>query len=271
MQAQGKHRSLLFVENDRNITLFYTGFFAKKYTVMTAESGREAIDAVRRTDDIDLVILDYRLDDMSGLDVLKEIKQCRPAVPVILVTAYGDEEVAVKAFRYGVKDYIKKPFVSRELVARIELCLSLKHADKARRKSVFLEDRDYSVKKPLKDIFCRHHLNIQKAMQFVDDNYMTRISLASVAEKACLSPHYFCRAFQKATGMPFQEYVTECRIRKAEALLHDTSRTVTDIAHFVGYADANNLSRNFKKLTGLTPSQYRSNAALSPAQPGSQE
>jgi len=51
-----------------------------------------------------------RLPDMSGIDVMKEIKDIAPSVLVIIVTAYGDEEVAVDAFRSDARDYLKKPF-----------------------------------------------------------------------------------------------------------------------------------------------------------------
>jgi YesN/AraC family two-component response regulator len=267
----GKKRTLLFVENDKNIALFYTGIFGGEYKVRTTITGSEAVSIVKHTEEIDLVILDYRLDDMSGLDVLKEIKDCRPAVPVILVTAYGDEDVAVKAFRYGAKDYIKKPFVCKELIGRIELCLSLKRADKSSRRSVCLDEHHYSVKKPLKDIAGRHHLNIQKALQFIDDNFMVRIDLAAAAEQARLSRYHFCRVFQKTTGMSFQEYVTERRMQKAKELLKDSGRTITEIAHFVGYSDPNNLIRNFKKRTGLTPSEFRDIPDLTHARPESPE
>lgn len=197
------------------------------------------------------------MPDVTGLEVLREIKKYHPSVPVILVTAHGDEDVAVKAFRSGAKDYIKKPFSLKELLGRIEFCLSLKHADTNSRKAVCPEVRHYPAKMPLKDVASGQHLNIHKAIQFVDDNFMTKISLASTADKACLSRHHFSRVFKKATGVTYQEFVTGRRVEKAKSLLRDPRRTITDIAYSVGYSDINNLVRNFKKLTGLTPTEFR--------------
>jgi two-component system, response regulator YesN len=257
MQGLDRKHTILLVEDDKDLTLFYTSIFDKNYDVITSASGQHAIDTVRLSSDIDLVILDYRLEDMSGLDVLKEIKQCRPAVPVIFVTAYGDEDVAVKAFRFGAKDYLKKPFGYSELLERIEFCLSLKHADETRRTNVSLEGSRYAGKTALKDISSRLHLNIQKALHYVDENFTAKINLTAAAEKACLSRFHFSRAFKTATNMTYQDYVTHRRVYKAKELLKDPSLSITEIAHFVGYSELNNLVRNFKKQTGLTPSEFR--------------
>jgi DNA-binding response OmpR family regulator len=125
----------ILVDDDETVTRYYACIFEGKYKVVTVSSGRHAIRIARHSDELHLVILESRLNDMSGLDALREIKKSRPAVPVMLVTAYGDEAVAVKAFRCGAKDYIRKPFAYDELMARVAFCLSLKHADKISRKT----------------------------------------------------------------------------------------------------------------------------------------
>ena len=250
-------QTILLVDDDETMTRYYACIFEGKYRIVTASSGRHAIRITRHSDEIHLVILESRLSDMSGLDVLREIKKSRPAVPVMLVTAYGDEVVAVKAFRCGAKDYIRKPFAYDDLMARVAFCLSLKHADKIIRKTESAEERHCSSAMPLKDIAASQHLNIQKALQFIDANCMTKINLAAAAERACLSRHHFSRAFKKTTNVTYQEYVTVRRVQKAKELLKNPRRSVMEIAHFVGYSDPNNLIRNFKKHTGLTPTKFR--------------
>jgi two-component system, response regulator YesN len=257
MQGFNRQQTLLFVEDDRDIALVYTNIFSGTYRVLTSSSGQHAIDTVRQAYDIDLVILDYRLGDMSGLEVLREVKKNLPSVPVLFITAYGNEEVAVQAFRNGARDYIKKPFDCDLLRKKIEFCLSLKQADKTARRSVIAEDHDYSSRIPLHDIASQHRLNIEKALRFIDDNFMTKIKIESTAAKACFSRYHFSRAFKKATNTTYQDYIAGCRVQKAKELLKDPCRTITEIAHHVGYTDINNLVRNFKKLTGQTPTEYR--------------
>ena len=76
------------------------------------------------------------LPDMSGIDVMREIKDVEPSVLVIIVKASGDEEVAVEAFKGEARDYLKKPFSISELSTKIDFYLALRHADKQRRKNI---------------------------------------------------------------------------------------------------------------------------------------
>jgi YesN/AraC family two-component response regulator len=252
-----KKQTLLFVEDDRDIMRAYVGIFSGIYNIMVSVSGQEAVDTMKHAENIDLVVLDYRLADMSGLEVLKKCKDYQPSVPMILVTAHGDENVAVSAFRYGVRDYLRKPFSFKELKGRIEFCLSLKQADKMCRKSVFHEDTKYPAMTPLHG-GAAGRLNIQKALHFIDENFMTRISCETAADKACLSRYHFSREFKRATGFTYQKYILLRRIEKAKELLLDPRRTVSEIAHAVGYSDISNLIRNFRNITDQTPAEYRS-------------
>lgn len=250
-------QTILIVEDDPAMLQYFACVFEGKYRVMQASSGQHAIRLAKQSDDIHLVILDYRLSDMTGLDVLRNVKQYRPSVPVIFLTAYGDEAVAVKAFRYGAKEYMKKPFSYNELTERVAFCLSLKEADATRRTVLSSPEGPCSPAASLIDIASTQHLKIQKALQFIDANYMTKINLADAAKRACLSKHHFSRAFKKATAVTYRDYVTRLRVQKTKELLRDPRRTITEIAHFVGYSDLNNLVRNFSKQTGQTPSEFR--------------
>lgn len=71
------------------------------------------------------------------------------------------------------------------------------------------------------------------------------------------NPAYFSSMFKKATGQNFMDYVIEIRIMNARNLLVQTDQDVADIAATVGYTDLKYFSRIFKKLTNLTPSEYR--------------
>lgn len=104
-----KQKTLLIIENGRLAARHYRSILAGSYEVLVALSGKQAIRYVRRHGEIHLVVLECRLPDMSGLDVLRELKARRPSLPVIIVTAHGDEDAAVKAFRRGARDYFRNP------------------------------------------------------------------------------------------------------------------------------------------------------------------
>ncbi|MFG0304697.1 MAG: response regulator transcription factor [Phycisphaerales bacterium JB040] len=115
--------TVLIVEDDTSIrrgivdALRYSG-----YTVREAADGEAGLDAAL-ADGIDIVLLDIMMPKMDGLEVLAELRKARPALPVIFLTARGEQEDRVKGLRLGADDYVVKPFGVDELVARVEAVL----------------------------------------------------------------------------------------------------------------------------------------------------
>ena len=93
------------------------------YRAIVAKDGREALDLIAEHAP-DLVLLDYQMPRMTGVDVLRAIQANNWNIPVILMTFYGSEEVAVEVYRLGVRDYVKKPFSIDEMLGAIERSLS---------------------------------------------------------------------------------------------------------------------------------------------------
>lgn len=91
-----------------------------------AESGGQALEALSQAE-YDLVITDLRMDGMSGIDLLREIRQLRPQLPVILITAYGSIESAVDAMRLGAFDYLAKPFSEQDILEKIRASQALRN------------------------------------------------------------------------------------------------------------------------------------------------
>lgn len=92
------------------------------YDVVTAGDGVEGLERAL-ADDPDLVVLDVMMPRMSGLDLCKELKAKRPAMPIIMLTARGQEIDKVVGLELGADDYVTKPFSIRELVARVKAVL----------------------------------------------------------------------------------------------------------------------------------------------------
>ena len=246
---------ILIVDDDTG----YAESLSDAYRIVPAQSGRTAVDRVKRRSDIDLAVIEYRLPDMSGIDVLKEIKDVAPSVLVIIVTAYGDEDVAVEAFRGGARDYLKKPFSTSELATKIDFYLALRHADQQRRKNILPGPGTPAAPgRPPSTVTPSQYHKIQQAVRFINDNYRTDIRLDAVAGEAGMSPAHFSRIFKKVMGLPYQEYLSGRRITKAKNLLRTSAQSVTEIAVSLGFADPTGFGRIFKKLTGHTPSAYRS-------------
>jgi len=168
---------------------------------------------------------------------MKEIKNIAPSVLVLIVAAQVDEEVAVEALRNGARNYLKKPFGKNILP---------------------WTETPVQPGKLSSTVTLSQYHKIQQAVRYINDNYRTDIRLDAVAKEAGMSLSHFSRIFRKVMGLSYQEYLNGCRITKAKNLLRSSTRSITEIAISVGFADSTGFGRIFKKLTGQTPSAYRS-------------
>src|SRR4029078_6972254 len=85
-----------------------------RFSIQEAGTGKEALDKIEHLNP-DLVILDVNLPEMDGLSVLSEMKNHNSMPPVIVITAYGSEKIAVEAMKRGAYDYVSKPYDIEEL------------------------------------------------------------------------------------------------------------------------------------------------------------
>lgn len=92
------------------------------YAASEAADGKAGLDAAL-SQDIDLVLLDMLMPRMDGMAMLKELRRAKPTLPVIVLTAKGEEDDRVRGLRAGADDYVVKPFSATELLARVEAVL----------------------------------------------------------------------------------------------------------------------------------------------------
>lgn len=100
-------------------------------------------------------------------------------------------------------------------------------------------------------------LNVQQLKDYVDAHYTERLSLDSLAKKYYVSKYYMLRLFKEQFGTTVSDYILHCRINKAKQLLRFTDKTTETIGEEVGLGGANYLARMFKKVEGVSPSDYR--------------
>lgn len=111
---------ILLLEDDAILgDLIYNSLVDKNFEVRHAEDGDEALDFVEN-EKFDLLIFDINVPGISGLELLKNIREYSITTPVIMITAYQDTEHLKKGFDFGCDDYIKKPFELEELHHRIK-------------------------------------------------------------------------------------------------------------------------------------------------------
>jgi DNA-binding response OmpR family regulator len=118
---------ILVIEDEAKVANFIKkGLQQSGYEIDLAANGEEGYDKIR-SDGYDLILLDLMLPKMSGFDLIPLIRECKPAIPIIAVTAKSSVEDRVHGLNLGCDDYLIKPFSFAELLARIQV--QIRHGD----------------------------------------------------------------------------------------------------------------------------------------------
>ena len=233
-----KRKTILLVEDEAVVREMIRGALEREYHVLEAATYSEALD--RLPHHIDLALIDYALPDRDGFEVLREVRNAKPSLPVILMTGYGSEHVVMKALRVGVTDYIKKPLSFSYLMKRLSEILGMNLGN------IFW-----------KDTVTREEFIMDGIAAYIEDRSMEDLSLEKLARMACLNKFNFCRAFKGRFGLSFISYLNSIRVKKAARLLDAPNLTITEIATFVGYESLAHFGRVFRKVYGVSPTAFR--------------
>jgi len=117
-----KDKSVLIVDDEKNIRLTLSqALEVLEVETATAADGEEALARLKEKE-FSLILLDLKMPGMDGMEVLRQVSEIRPDIRIIILTAYGTVESAVKAMKLGAADFIQKPFAAEEirgLVSRV--------------------------------------------------------------------------------------------------------------------------------------------------------
>lgn len=111
---------ILIIDDDKDLCKVLSTFLKKKeYEVEVAHTGEDGLKILREHE-FDLVLCDYRLPDMTGVETLRKIKVINPKAAVVIITGYSDVRTAVETFKYGASDYVTKPLYPDELLVTVK-------------------------------------------------------------------------------------------------------------------------------------------------------
>ncbi len=113
-------KRILVIDDNVDLRFLLKKFLTRHgYEVVEVPSGKAGLEIVQK-ETIDLVLCDFKLDDMDGSSVLQAPKEFNPAIPVIIITGYSNVKTAVEVMRLGAIDYITKPLVPEEILVTIQ-------------------------------------------------------------------------------------------------------------------------------------------------------
>ncbi len=229
--------SILLIDDDKDFRKEFIEFFYD-YTVIEANDGLEALKILNKINIIDLAILDVRMPGLKGTKVLTEIKKINPDLYIIILTGYSSEDTAIESLKAHADDYMVKPvnFIKfKEIIDNLII------------KNKYHDDLDTD------DIKAK----INKIKLYIEKNYDKVFNLNDISRIVFLSPKYLSKLFKEETGICFNEYKLEVKIKYAKELLNDTGNNIDQIAFKLGYKKPESFIKIFKKIMHLTPTEFR--------------
>ncbi len=117
---------ILIIDDDRDMCLLLNRFLTRNgFEVVEKYKGKTALEYVSQNN-VDLILCDYRLEDMNGRDVMIGLNKIKPSIPVIIITGYSDVKAAVEVTKLGAVDYVTKPLLPNEILLTIKKSLEAK-------------------------------------------------------------------------------------------------------------------------------------------------
>jgi YesN/AraC family two-component response regulator len=213
----------------------------------TASDGAQGLRLIRSLRP-DIVLTDIRMPNMDGLSMIAALQSEFPEMQIAVLTAFRDFDYAQKALHLGVCRYLLKPSKMDELREAFQHMTDTLHS----RAIESPEPSEISSQSEAGNFIAR------AALQYIKQHYTQHISLSEVADSVYVSQWHLSKLINGHLGQSFFDIVNGLRIEKAKELLPNPSLKVHEIALAVGYGDVAHFSKNFKKLTGKSPLEFRS-------------
>ncbi|MCX8070210.1 MAG: sigma-54 dependent transcriptional regulator, partial [Thermodesulfovibrionales bacterium] len=121
-------KRLLVVDDEKAVRYSFERAFGDEFEIITAENGLDGYEKAKIYRP-DVILLDIKMPVLNGIDALKKIKELYPDIVVIMMTAFGDTNLAIETMKLGAYDYITKPFDNKELKTLIEKALATMEVD----------------------------------------------------------------------------------------------------------------------------------------------
>ena len=252
--TKGDKKTILLVEDNEDIRFYLKENLKKLYNLEEAVNGKEGLEKVKMLNP-DLVVSDIMMPVMDGIEMARKIKSDIQTahIPIILLTAIGNEEKQLEGYEIGVNDYITKPFIFDILASRIRnLIAQQKLLQKKFHKQIEINPFEVTIT-PLDETFLKNALDIIE--KHIDD---VEFSVEDFSKEIFMNRVTLYRKIYSLTGKTTIEFIRSIRLKRAASFLEKSGMSVTEIAWKVGFRNPKNFAKQFKEEFGMTPSEYSS-------------
>ena len=243
---------ILLVEDNPDMRKHLNLLFKDEYHIIEASEGKEGLELAQKLIP-DLILSDLMMPQMDGQELLTELKKNEKTshIPFIMLTANYEEENRLKGLNIGVDDYMLKPFSTDELKLKVHNLIRLREQLKQRyQKEGMINPERLAQNETEKNFWIRIKDVLNNQLENPDFN------ASDFAKAMNMSRMQLHRKLTALTSMSTTSFLRHQRLIIAGQLIRQGNRSVSDVAYSVGFSNPEYFSKSFKKLYGVSPSDF---------------
>lgn len=247
---------ILLVEDDPDLLSVMNKVLGKVYNVHPASNGKEAMAYLKSEGKADIIITDYVMPEMNGIELCKSIREDEELyyLPIVMLTAKTQAEFQKLGYAAGADVYLPKPIEMSVLIAQINSIINNRRmvAKKYLSEEAVgtAEEKDDGLSEADKEF-------LDKAVAIIEENMEnSEFTNDMLYDKMNTTQSTMYRRLKSLTGLSPNELIRDIRIKKACELLKAGDMQVSEVAYAVGFTDPKYFSLIFKKVKGMSPKKY---------------
>ena len=245
---------VLIIDDEPDSVGLLLEFLAQHYTLMVSLDGEDGFRKAKLGSP-DAILLDLAMPKLDGFETCRLLKSdpATAAIPVIFLSAHAAERERLEGFAVGAADFIAKPFTDKEVLARVGVHVSM--VTRMRKLELRLASGEIESAVDLRGLL------FDEACKFLRDNVGQVLELEEIAAALKTSERQLNVLFRQRLGMSVYEFCLELRMEAARQHLEQGEFRVQRIATLVGYSNAGDFTRAFRRRFGMTPRAFRQSQA----------
>ena len=245
---------VLIIDDEPDSVGLLLEFLAQHYTLMVSLDGEDGFRKAKLGSP-DAILLDLAMPKLDGFETCRLLKadSATAAIPVIFLSAHAAERERLEGFAVGAADFIAKPFTDKEVLARVGVHVNM--VTRMRKLELRLASGEIESAVDLRGLL------FDEACKFLRDNVGQVLELEEIAAALKTSERQLNVLFRQRLGMSVYEFCLELRMEAARQHLEQGEFRVQRIATLVGYSNAGDFTRAFRRRFGMTPRAFRQSQA----------
>lgn len=244
---------VLVVDDHKEMRWYLNEILQSRFRVVEAKGAVEGVKLAQKLIP-ELIISDVMMPEMNGYEFCEIIKNndLTSHIPLIFLTARGDEKDRLKGLEIKADDYLLKPFNPNELLIRVENLIENRRMlrEKFNNKTI-LKTSDIVVSS-------RDQVLMQKLINAVEANvHKAEFSIGELGKEVGMSRSQLHRKMNALINQTPNNFIQSARMNKAKEMLEKDAGTIAEIAFMVGYDDPGYFSKSFRRFFGMLPSEIR--------------